>query len=156
MATKSFHIIQKQVVNITLPDIGAALAWSADGHQEFVKMISDQLERSLSEFDTHDHLIIEKIELDLGSFTPSMLHPELPGRFHAAFREALEVHRADHASVTSKNTERRDASQRAFENDRQHAKASNKNQTEADEPHHRLYPAPKARLESRVFLLRNG
>ncbi|SHH64485.1 hypothetical protein SAMN04488109_4797 [Chryseolinea serpens] len=156
MATRSLHIIQKQVVDITLPDIGAVLAWSADGHQEFVKMISDQLERSLSEFDTHDHLIIEKMELDLGSFTPSMLHPELPGRFHAAFREALEAHRSDRASVTSRDAERREDSQHAFDHDPQQAKTSNENQTQADEPHHRLYPAPKARLESLLFFLRKG
>lgn len=156
MTTRSFHIIQKQVVDITLPDIGAALAWSAEGHQEFVKMISDQLERSLSEFDTHDHLIIEKMELDLGHFTPAMLRPELPGRFHAAFREALEAHRSDHASVTARDAERRGASQQAFDNDPQQTKTSNENQTQADEPHHRLFPAPKARLESLLFFLRKG
>ncbi|HEY5749325.1 MAG TPA: contractile injection system tape measure protein [Chryseolinea sp.] len=156
MATRPLHIIQKQVVNITLPDIGAALAWSAEGHQEFIKMISDQLERSLSEFDGQDHLIIEKMELDLGLFTPAMLQPELPGRFHAAFREALEVHRSASPSGASHDPERRDASRHDFENDRLHAKTPDAENQTPDEPNHRLYPTRKARLESLLFFLRKG
>jgi hypothetical protein len=156
MATESFHIIQKQVVNITLPDIGAALAWSAEGHQDFVRMISDQLERSLSELDTHDHLIIEKMELDLGRFTPAMLQPELPGRFHKAFREALEAHRSDRVPVTPRDAKIREASQHGFDDDRQRVKTSNENQAQADEPHQRLYNTKQARLESLLFFLRKG
>jgi hypothetical protein len=157
MTTLPLHIVQKQVVNITLPDIGAALAWSTDGHQAFVKLLSEQLERSLSEFDMNDHLIIDTMALDLGSFTPGLLHAELPARFHAALREALEAYRPGRSTQTSSDQKNRGLSQNNFENDRPHTKEGNaENQTAEDKTNHRVYDARKGRLASLLFFLRKG
>lgn len=94
MSSSNLHIIQKQVVDITLPDMRSAMEWEDRERDIFTGMIRNQLERCLDEFQTGDeHLVIEKLQIDLGSFTMKNLYDEMPARFYAAMTSHLQEHR---------------------------------------------------------------
>ena len=93
MSNKKLHIIQKQVIDITLPNATAALEWEATQRRDFTTSINKQLERCFDDYDKNgDHLIIEKLDLDLGVFTTSDLQEEMPGRLYSKLYKILEEH----------------------------------------------------------------
>ena len=90
MTSRPFHIIQKSLLDITVPDIGAALNWQTKSSRSFVDVICTQIERCFSEYEQSDHhLIIEKVVVDLGALPMGSLEKELPERFYSMFSEML-------------------------------------------------------------------
>ena len=94
MGTNALHIIQKQSIDITLPDIGTALEWESKERDGFTKMVQQQLERCFDEYTrSGDHFIIGKLDVDLGMFSMNNLHEEMPARLYAEMRRILDEHR---------------------------------------------------------------
>ena len=88
MSTGNLHIIQKQVIDITLPNANAALEWEANRRQDFTAIINSQLEKCFDEYDNAgNHLIIEKLEIDLGTFSTDNLQQEMPERLYAELQK---------------------------------------------------------------------
>lgn len=91
MSNKNVHIIQKQVLDITLPNASVAFDWEANKRYDFTTQLHRELEKCFDEYDKEGkHLIIEKLQLDLGIFTFEELNTEMPGRLYAVLSDTLK------------------------------------------------------------------
>lgn len=88
---ENMHIVQKQVLTITLPDTKAFLKWEADIRHDFTKRINREMERCFDEYNQDGlHLIIDKLHLDLGTCTPDEVKTELPARLYKELQKQLQ------------------------------------------------------------------
>lgn len=166
MKSEALHSIQKEVIQVTLPDARAALTWQADGYRSFIDMLSAQIERCFQDYEGDDHLIIEKLELDLGRFSLSALNAELPDRFYAAFRTALEKCRQAGSMATSPRemdySEFQDGTKYSVFRDHKAGRPGDpaldglSAQPRDDEGQYKVYGERRARLESFFFFLQKG
>jgi Contractile injection system tape measure protein len=102
MATKRHHIIEKQVLEITLPDFTTALHWEANQRGELKDAIYHVLDRCFEEYDNEEnHLVIEKLELDLGTFTEESFQTEMPRRLFAELQKKMPGHWESAAKKTN-------------------------------------------------------
>jgi hypothetical protein len=107
MSNKKLHIIQKQVIDITLPNATAALEWEATQRRDFTTLINKQLERCFDDYDKNgNHLIIEKLDVDLGVFTMDNLQEEASRRLYSKLYETLQEHSKTTIFVGSESAER--------------------------------------------------
>jgi hypothetical protein len=91
MSNIKLHIIQKQVIDIILPNATVALEWEATQRRDFATLINKQLERCFDDYDKNgNHLIIERLDIDLGIFTTNDLREEMPGRLYSKLYKILE------------------------------------------------------------------
>ena len=90
MSTKNVHTIQKQLIDITLPDTNTALDWERNKRHSFTALINQQLEKCFKEYDkVGNHLIIEKLDIDLGIFDINNLQTEMPERLYTELQKSL-------------------------------------------------------------------
>jgi hypothetical protein len=107
MSSKKLHIIQKQLIDITLPNATAALEWEATKRRDFTALINKQLERCFDDYDKNgDHLIIEKLDVDLGVFTMDNLQEEVSRRLYSKIYQTLQEHSKTTIFAGSESTER--------------------------------------------------
>src|SRR6476620_7417664 len=91
MSNKKLHIIQKQLIDITLPNATVALEWEASKRRDFTALINKQLEKCFDDYDKNgDHLIIEKLDIDLGIFTMDNLQEEVSQRLYSELYKTLQ------------------------------------------------------------------
>jgi hypothetical protein len=91
MSNKKLHIIQKQLIDITLPNATAALEWEASKRRDFTALINKQLERCFDDYNKNgDHLVIEKLDIDLGVFTMNNLQEEVSQRLYSKLYNTLQ------------------------------------------------------------------
>jgi len=90
MPTKHHHIIEKQVLEITVPDFATALHWEVNQGSGMKDAIYHVLDRCFEEYDNEEsHLVIEKLELDLGTFTEENFQTEMPRRLSAELQKKM-------------------------------------------------------------------
>jgi hypothetical protein len=91
MSDKKLHIIQKQLIDITLPNATVALEWEASKRRDFTALINKQLEKCFDDYDKNgDHLIIDKLDIDLGIFTMDNLQEEVSQRLYSELYKTLQ------------------------------------------------------------------
>ncbi len=150
MSTKNLHIVQKQVIDITLPNANAVFDWEVNQRTGITSMIKDQLEKCFDEWDkTDDHLIIDKLDLDLGIFHLDTLQSEMPVRLYTELQKKLNhyVNVAAREGIFSgciRNTQEKPDS-----------KNTQKNSSEVKQTGF-LFSDQQGRLEALFFFLNKG
>jgi hypothetical protein len=140
MQTKQLHIIQKELIEITLPDFEAAHNWELNDRELFIEDVRKVIDRTFSENEEEDrYLLLEKLEIDLGSFKKEDLHTEMPGRLYTELQKALSPYFKGSGKSIYVNGD-----QKEWEKDQ-----------EAKEQY-RLLTGSRGRLESFLFFLKAG
>ena len=136
MSDKKLHIIQKQLIDITLPNATVALEWEASKRRDFTALINTQLERCFDDYDKNgDHLVIEKLDIDLGVFTMNNLKEEVSGRLYSKLYETLQERSKETILTGTEATERN------------YAETSKTD---------RFYTGQQGKLEALVYFLNKG
>ena len=137
MPTKQYHTIQKQTLEITFPGVGDVLQWEKNHQQDFLHTIQTTLDRCFEAYEERDqHIILDKLELDLGTLTEANLQTEMPERLFAALQKELKD------NMQNSNFENRDVHSTYSENN------PGINQ--------RSFPGTHGRLNAFLFFLQNG
>lgn len=90
MNDQDVHIIQRQVVEVVLPHAGRAFEWEAHQRQRFTTLIYQELEKCLDKFNRpNQHIVIDRLFIDLGVFSESGFLSEVPDRLQHNFAEAF-------------------------------------------------------------------
>ncbi|HEX5150591.1 MAG TPA: contractile injection system tape measure protein [Parafilimonas sp.] len=135
MSNSKKHIIQKQLIDITLPHATAALEWESTKRRDFTALINKQLERCFDDYDKNgDHLVMEKLDVDLGVFTMNNLQEEVSERLYSKLYQRLQEHSKTTTYAGSETAER----------------------TYADSSTDRFYTGQEGRLEALFYFLSNG
>jgi hypothetical protein len=81
MSKVSKHIIQKQVLELTASGSKKSFEWDSHAEELIRTVLNPAIEECFDAFDAPgQHLIIERIEIDLGNFPPSGMAAELKKR----------------------------------------------------------------------------
>ena len=84
------HIIQRQVLEISTSDLRQARYWESQTDSLLAEVIAPALERCFGAIvPAGEHLVIERLEIDLGVFSAAQLRRELGERLSKAIRAAL-------------------------------------------------------------------
>lgn len=91
MKTRSTHIVQQYVFELTTNRQNAGLAWEKQAYQFAQEIMVPGLEQCFLSVDHVDRqVIIDKLEIDLGTFLPSTFHKEAIKRLIPLISDQLE------------------------------------------------------------------
>jgi hypothetical protein len=140
MQTKQLHIIQKELIEITLPDFKAVQNWDVNDRQSFVEDVRKVIDRTFSEYEVENsYLLLEKLEIDLGTFKKADVHTQMPDRLYIELQKALAPYLIESGKSMPVNSNHSE-----WENDQN------------DDENFRLLTGSRGRLESLLFFLRTG
>ena len=90
MQTKHSHIIEKELIEITLPDFAAVRNWEDKYRQPFVEDVREVIDRTFSEYEKiNGYLVLDKVQIDLGVLKVEDLHKEMSARLYLELQKAL-------------------------------------------------------------------
>ena len=140
MKTQQLHIIEKETIEIVFPGFEATRNWEDNDRSSFVDIVRNTIETLFSEYEIgNKHLIIEKLEVDLGSFQQADISRELSERLYTELKKQLDPYvSASHSTIEGTPQQ------------------TNGHSDRDDKQDHRLLTSTRLRLESLLFFLKSG
>jgi hypothetical protein len=160
MTSETRHMIRKQILEISASSLPVAQWWDQRSGALLQDLISPCLQTCFDRVDaTGEHIIIERLEIDLGVITEGNYRQLVPQRINAALEKALRDLQPIHSSIQGGREQTwpgespgGNAEQKASMLDRQF----NKDQSVSDTDPARRLRAEEAALEAFLFYLRHG